>query len=226
MTRLAKAYVAAVAVAGGATIVFGLAHWRSDDLTRFTVFLALFAVAATLKGRVPGVTGTYSPVFFFALLGSAMLSFAELAVASALAGVVQCTFRQERRPLLIRICFNAANLVLSATAGFVFIQRLLPGLVQQPQLLCFLLGASVFYLVNTGLVSVALTLVEGGSLSQIWNHWCLGSLPYYLAGSLIVAATVSATSAATFVGIILLAPPMLLITIYYRLWLRRGNTPD
>ena len=225
MTRFAKAYLAAVIVAGGATIAVGLANWRSDDLTRFIVFLALFAVAATLKGKVPGVTGTYSPVFFFALLGSAMLSLAELAVASALAGVVQCTFRQERRPSMIRVCFNAASLALSAAAGFVFIQRLLPGLAERPQLLCFLLGASVFYLVNTGLVSVALTLVEGGSLSRIWNHWGLGSLPYYLAGSLIVAATVGATSAASFLGIILLAPPILLLTIYYRLWLRTGNTP-
>ncbi|HYL77286.1 MAG TPA: hypothetical protein VEU96_23940 [Bryobacteraceae bacterium] len=226
MTRLAKTYLGAVTVAGVATMAVGLATWHPGDLVRFVVFLALFAGAATLKGRIPRVTGTYSPVFFFALLGSAILPFGEVAVASALAGIVQCTFRQQRRPTLTRICFNAANLVLSAASGFVFIQRLLPGLDHQPQLLCFLMGASVFYLVNTGLVSVALTLVEGGSLSRIWNHWCLGSLPYYLAGSLIVAATIGATSAATFVCLILLAPPMLLVTIYYRLWLRGGNTQN
>jgi MASE9 protein len=223
VSRLAKSYLATVIVAGAAVLSYGLAHWRADDLDRFTVFLALFGIAATLKGKVPGVTGSYSPVFFFALLGSAMLSFGEVAVASALAGAVQCMVRQEHRPTLVRVAFNASNLVLSTAAGFVFIERLLPGLDKQPQLLCFLLGASVFYLVNTGLVSLALTLVEGGSLSNIWNHWCLGSLPFYLVGSLIVAATLSASSAATFVGVILVAPPMLLATIYYRLWLRNGK---
>jgi hypothetical protein len=222
VTRFAKAYLFATIAAGAATLILGLAHWRSGDLTRFGVFLALFAIAATLNGKIPGVTGSYSPVFFFALLGSAMMSFAEVTVAAALAGVVQCVARRDVHPSAVRICFNAANLALSAASGFVFIQRLVPGLAGQPLLLCFLLGASVFYLVNTGLVSVALTLVEGGSLSCIWNHWCLGSLPYYLAGAFIVAATISANTAATFVGVLLVAPPMLLATIYYRLWLRNG----
>ena len=223
MTRLAKSYLAAVIVTGAAVLSYALAHWHAVDLDRFTVFLALFGLAATLKGKVPGVTGSYSPVFFFVLIGSAMLSFPEVAIASALAGAVQCMIRQGERPSPVRIAFNAANLVLSAGSGFIFIQRLLPGLDRQPQLLCFLLGSSVFYLVNTGLVSMALTLVEHGSLSNIWNHWCLGSLPFYLVGSLIVAATLSANSAATFVGVILVAPPMLLATIYYRLWLRSGK---
>jgi len=223
MTGLTRAYLGAVVAAGAATMAFSLGHWRSDDPLRFVVFLALFALAAALKGRIPGITGTFSPVFFFSLLGSTILSFPELAVASALAGVVQCTFKQLRRPSLIQICFNASNFVLSAASGFVFIQRLIPGLREQPGLLCFMLGAAVFYLVNTGLVSVALTLVEQGSVASIWSHWCLGSLPYYLVGSLIVAATVTANSAATFAAVILISPAMLLATIYYRLWLRSGN---
>jgi hypothetical protein len=222
VTRFTQAYLYATIAAGMATLTLALAQWRSEDLVQFGVFLALFAIAATLNGKVPGVTGSYSPVFFFALLGSAMMSFAEVTVAAALAGVVQCVARRNVHPSAIRICFNAANLALSTASGFVFIQRLVPGLAAQPPLLCFLLGASVFYLVNTGLISVALALVEGGSLSSIWNHWCLGSLPYYLVGSLIVAATISTNSAVTFVGILLVAPPMLLATIYYRLWLRSG----
>jgi hypothetical protein len=83
MTAKAKAFIAAVITAGAATVAFALIHWRSDDLTRFFVYLLLFAAAATLKCRVPGVTGTYSPVFFFTLLGSATLSFSEVAVASS-----------------------------------------------------------------------------------------------------------------------------------------------
>src|ERR1035438_9491292 len=107
----------ALSAAGGATIVSTLLNWRSDSIVHYSVFLFLFIAAATLKCRVPGVTGTYSPVFFFALLGAATLSFSELAVASALAGIVQATFRPKRRPTLSEVCFNAANLALSSCAG-------------------------------------------------------------------------------------------------------------
>lgn len=54
-----------------------MAHWDSKDPIRFGVFLALFVGAALLKGRIPGLTGTYSPVFFLALVGSHALSFSE-----------------------------------------------------------------------------------------------------------------------------------------------------
>ncbi len=172
--------------------------------------------AATLKCRVPGVAGTYSPVFFFALLGSATLSFSEVAVASALAGIVQSTFRMERRPSVIQVCFNAANLALSACAGYPIIQRQIPGLAEQPLMVSLILGASVVYFVNTALVSVVLTLVERGSLTKVWRHWCLGSLPYYIIGAMIVAATISAQNRVSTVATILIAPSIFLTTMYYR----------
>lgn len=222
MNAIAKSYLAVVLTAGAAVTGYALSQWRSDDLARFGVFLVLFLAAAALKVRLPGISGNYSPVFFFALLGSNTLSFSELAIAAALAGIVQCTFHQQRRPSFIQICFNAANVSLSAAAGFVFIQRLLPGLEVQPRVLCFILGACVYYFVNTGLVSLVLTLVEGGSVFGIWKHWCLGSLPYYLVGTLIAGATLSASNATTIAVVFLVAPAMLLTTIYYRLWVRSG----
>jgi hypothetical protein len=222
--KLTKSYLAIVLAAGAATMGYALAHWRSDDPVRLVVFLVLFAAAATLKGRVPGVEGTYSAVFFFALFGATMLSLAELAIASALAGIIQSTFKQSRRPAFIQICFNVANLVLSTASGFVVIQRLVPGLGEKPPFLCFLLGAAVYYLVNTGLVSGVLTLVEGGSLIGIWSHWFLRSLPYYLAGTLMVEAVVSANSATSFALILVVSPPLLLATLYYRVWLGAAET--
>src|ERR1700733_1934908 len=88
MTKTAKAYIATVIVTGAMATAFALAHWRSDDPARFAMFLVLFLAAATLKCCVPGVAGTYSPIFFFALLGSTTLSLPEVWIASALAGMV------------------------------------------------------------------------------------------------------------------------------------------
>jgi hypothetical protein len=222
MNTITKSYLAVVLLAGVAVTAYALSHWRSHDLVRFGVFLVLFLAAAALKCTLPGIAGSYSPVFFFALLGSVTMSFSEVAIASALAGIVQCTVKQHDRPSFIQVCFNAANLCLSTASGFVFIQRLVPGLTGQPRVLCFILGATVFYVVNTGLVSLVLTLVEGGSVSGIWKHWCLGSLPYYFVGALIAATTLSASPATANMVVFLVAPAMLLATLCYRRWVRSG----
>jgi hypothetical protein len=222
VTRSAKTYIDAVIALGAATIAAALLNWHSDGLARFLMFLFSFMVAAILKCRVPGVTGTYSPVFFFALLGSATLSFSEVAIAGAVAGVVQCIWRPRRRPSLIQVCFNAANLSLSSCAGLIVIQRQMPGLTDQPILISLILGASVVYFVNTALVSVVLTLVERGSFADIWKHWCLGSMPYYLIGAMIVAAAVSTNSPVSMSAAILLAPPILLVTLWYHIWLHQA----
>jgi hypothetical protein len=127
VTRGAKVYIDAVIAAGTVTVASAVLYWKSASLLDFSIFVFLFVGAATLKCRVPGVTGTYSPVFFFALLGSTVLSFSEVAIASALAGIVQSFFRARRRPSLAQVCFNASNLALSSCAGLLIVQRWIPG---------------------------------------------------------------------------------------------------
>jgi surface polysaccharide O-acyltransferase-like enzyme len=87
-------------------------------------------------------------------------------------------------------------------------------------MISLILGASVVYFVNTALVSVVLTLVERGSIAEVWKHWCLGSLPYYIVGAMIVAATINAQNRVSTVAAVLIAPSILLTTMYYRFWLR------
>jgi hypothetical protein len=207
MTKTAKAYIATVIVTGAVATAFALANWRSEDPARFAMFLVLFLAAATLKCRVPGVTGTYSPVFFFALLGSTTLSLPEVWMAAALAGMVQTVYKPKYQPSLLKLCFNGANMALAAAAGYVFVQHLIPGLAEQPALLCIMLGAAAFYIVNTGLVSVVMALTESNSLSAVWRNWCVGSLPYYVVGVLLTDATdpVAQVLAAVIVPSILLA---------------------
>ncbi len=205
-------------------MAFALTHWQSDGLARFFVFLSLFVVAATLKYRVPGISGTYSPVFFFALLGSATLSLPEVAVAAAIGGIVQCTFKPQRRPSLAQVLFNAATLSMSCSIAHLIVQPEILGLTAQPLLISLTLGASIMYFVNTALVSVILTLVQRESLTAVWKHWCLGSFPFYLVGAIIVAATLSSGRQVTSVVALLVTPAILLITVYFRFVFRsRSN---
>ncbi len=212
MTKAAQLYIAAVITTGVAATAFAAAQWRSDDPARFAVFLVLFLAAATLKCSVPGVTGTYSPVFFFALLGSTTLSLSEVFCASALAGIVQTIYKPKWQPSWIRVGFNGANMGLAAVSAYLFVQRLIPGFDQQSALLCLILGAAAFYVVNTGLVSVVCALTERGSLAAMWKHWCLGSLPYYVVGVLLTDAMDPVAQ----VLAIVIIPATLIATYVYR----------
>jgi hypothetical protein len=220
MPNAAKIYIPAVIGAGLAIAIYAVLHWEAASPISFSVFLALFVGAALLKGRIPGITGTYSPVFFFVLLGSHLLSFSEIIFAAALAGIVQCTFFVLRNPSPIQVAFNASNMIISTALAFAVIHREVPGLSDQPLMMLLMLGSSVYYVVNTVMVSIVVTLVDGKPLSQVWRHWCLRSLPYYLFGAVIAGATVSVQDRASMLVVGMACPSVLLMTVYYRYWLK------
>jgi hypothetical protein len=229
MSEAAKAFISGVIATGVVISALALSHWDSQDWVRFTVFLILCAGAALLKGRIPGLTGTYSPLFFFILLGARTLSFSELVVVAGLAAIVQCTFNLRQYPCLSQIEFNAANTIISTALAYAFINRQVPGLTDQPLVILLILGASAYYLVNTGLVSIVLALVESKPLAPVWRRWCLASLLFYIAGALIAGAAVSTLRQITPSAAVLICRSILLLTIYYRYCLktslRIGRTP-
>jgi hypothetical protein len=148
-------------------------------------------------------------VFFFVLVGSHVLSFSEVVFAAGLAGMVQCTFFVQRYPSPAQIAFNSANMMIGTASAFVFIHGEVPGLSEQPLIIQLILGASVYYLVNTELVSVILTLVDAKPLNNIWGLWCLRSLPYYLVGALIAGAALSAQIQMSTSVVVMVCPSLL-----------------
>lgn len=106
-----------------------------------------------------------------------------------MAGIVQCTYRPKFRADPIKIAFNAGNLVISTVTAYLLMRRVLPVLRDQSEVVCLILGAAAFYIVNTSLVSIVLALVEHGSLAAVWKHWCFGSLPYYFVGVLLMGSS-------------------------------------
>ena len=212
MTKTAWAYIGAVIAAGTALMMMALSSFHSDDPARFCILLVLFLASATVKCEVPGVSGQFSLLFFFILLGSTAMSFGELMLATGLATIVQSTYRMVHRPSWIKAAFNVANLGISASVAFLIIRRQIPALADLPQLACLLLGAAAFYFVNTALVSLAVALAEHGSFSKIWKGWCLGSLVYYIVGALALDANEPLGSA-----VLLAVVPIILVgTVYYR----------
>lgn len=223
MPNSAKAYISLVIAAGLLIAASAVTQWNSHNPIQFGVFLALFTGAALLKGKIPGITGTYSPTFFFVLLGSHLLSFSEVVFAAALAGMVQCSFYVQRPPSPVQVLFNASTMMVGTAAAFAVISGRLPGLAAQPLLVLMILAASIYYVINTGLVSVVVTLVEHKPLTEVWRHWCLSSLPFHLFGALIAGAVCSIQTQSSMWLLGTVSPMVLLGTIYYRYWLKSAT---
>ena len=147
---------------------------------------AVTAVAAsTLKLRLPGIEGTFSLGFVGPLVAIQQLGFAESLVVGSLVGITQCLWNPFRRPLPIQILFNAANLSNSTAVAYaVYRGWLLRDEGTYSTALLFW-AAALFYAVNTGTVAGVLSLLERKPLAQMFQHWCLWSFWYFVAGALI-----------------------------------------
>ena len=66
-----------------------------------------------MKLRLPGLAGTYSLNFLFVLIGIAYLGLPGTRVAGCAAVVAQSVWNTQRRPTLVQVLFNMANLAIS-----------------------------------------------------------------------------------------------------------------
>jgi surface polysaccharide O-acyltransferase-like enzyme len=83
-------------------------------------------------------------------------------------------------------------------------------------------GACVYVVLNTSLVSLVISLVERQSLKNIWPQCYEWTFPYFLVGAA-VAGLASAASHGTNLGIALLVvPSMYFVHLYYRMHIVRA----
>jgi len=84
------------------------------------------------------------------------------------------------------------------------------------------LGACVYVVLNTGLVSLVISLAEARSLKEVWPSCYEWTFPYFLVGAA-VAGLASAAGHATNWGVTLLVVPvMYFVYVYYRMYVIRA----
>jgi len=83
------------------------------------------------------------------------------------------------------------------------------------------LGSCVYVLLNTGLVSLVISLAERCSLKQVWPSCYEWTFPYFLVGAA-VAGLASAAGHGTNLGLTLLVVPvMYFVYLYYKMHIVR-----
>src|SRR5438094_6041491 len=155
MPSQAKAYIALVIAAGTLLSLLAAGSWSSVNLRPFAIYLGLAALASALKVRIPGMEGTISPNFVFLLLGMVALQFSQVAVISLAAALVQSLWASAKRPRLLQVAFSAAALVLSSALANKFAHLVLAGSSTDSAVVCVILAGSIYFPVNSGLVSGA-----------------------------------------------------------------------
>jgi hypothetical protein len=217
MPTSAKLYINSTIVTGLCLLVGCLLFtWQFTDPLRYFGYLLLACLASTLKIKLPRLRGTMSISFLFILIGVAELTLSETITLGCIGAVIQCLWKPRKRPAAIQVLFNVSALAVCIAISF----SAAHALVQGTNLLILLVVAvCAYFVLNTGMISIVLSLTGGKPFSEIWRQCYLWSFPYYLVGALIAGAIVFSNRTVGWKPSLLMLPMMYLVYSYYRLYL-------
>jgi hypothetical protein len=222
MPALAKIYIALIASVAAAVMTVVAYRWSPENFRTFVLFFALAMVASAMKIRLPGFKTTISVSFVFILIGIALFSFGETVLISLGGALVQSLWKTQTRPKLVQVLFNAACLTVCTSAAFWASHSVpaMPGLNSLAAMM--VLGACVYVVMNTGLVSLVISLAEGRPLRELWSSCYEWTFPYFLVGAA-VAGLASAASHGAKLGVALLVvPAMYFVYLHYKMHIVRA----
>ena len=215
MPRTAKVYITSIAVAGLALLATCLvALWQPTDPARFAAYLGAAILASTFKIRLPGIHGTISINFLLILMAITALSLDEALIVGCAATAVQCYWGARKKPMGIQVAFNLGSVSLSV-AGAWGVRALLG----QFTTTALVLEATVFFALNTGMVSMVLSLVGDKTVLAVWRQCHLYTFPYYLVGAAIAGCATAVSRSAGWQSSLLILPVMYLVYAHYELWI-------
>lgn len=221
MPDRAKYYVGIViAAAAIVTAACLILSWQFPEQRRYLLYLLLALIASVLKVRLPGFAGTISVNFLFILIAVADFSLPETILMGCGGALVQCLWRPRRRPKAVQVAFNVAALGLSSAIAYL-VPHAIPGLDGAGLAAMLALAATIYFVLNTLLVSEVICLVEAKSVATVWQQCYLWSFPYYLVGAAIAGLMTSVKLAVGWQASLLVLPAMYLVYAFYRMYVAR-----
>ena len=181
--QVTKLFLHGVLLTGAVTFLATMAHLSITAPVKFACYCALGLIAASLKVKLPGITGTLTVNYVFVLIGLSDLSLPECLIAGMLATVVQCVAHARSRPGPVQILFNVANISIAIVAcGAVFNSSYL--LDHGIGLLMRLTFAAItYFILNTFAVTAIISLTEEKSFLRVWRECYLWVFPFFFMGA-------------------------------------------
>ncbi len=181
LTIGAKVFISLVVMAGTCVLLYGAIRPTSKNIAQFICYLLIAILAARLKVRLPGITGTMSVNFLFILLGILELGFAETLALATGAILVQCFYRD--RPSPLQVTFNLSASAISIAIAYSVYHLAISGAQVKSHPLLLGLAAISYFAANTGSIAAVIALTEQKSIKNLWVECYFWSFPYYLVGA-------------------------------------------
>ena len=185
---VARLYVTAVIAAGGVLLALGLPLAAFDRPLLFTALIILASATAALKVTLPlttsGSTMSVSYAVDFASL--LLLGPHETMLVAAGSAFSQCSLNRKDRNPLHRTLFSMASLIVTVQgAGWVYSALADSSGDPMTAMARPLVGAATtYFLLNTGLIAMAIALSMRQSIANTWQTNFLWSAPSYFVGAL------------------------------------------
>ena len=177
----AKVFITLVVITGTCAILYSAIYPTSRNIAQFICYLLIAILAARLKVRLPGITGTMSVNFLFILLGILELGFTETMVLGTAAIMVQCFYRD--RPSPIQVTFNLCASAFAIGVAYNLYHLEMSNRHTRAHPLMLGLAAITYFAANTGSIAAVIALTEHKSIKKIWVECYFWSFPYYLVGA-------------------------------------------
>lgn len=217
-------YVATVCAAGGAVLFGALGAWTEQPLA-LAAFLAVSLIASLARVEIAvGSGATLTACHITDLLALLICGTDAAVLVSAWSAWTQCTFRSRTKNPPHQTLFSIAALALSmGVAGLVYVQ--LGGPASGPSFLLkpFAAAATVFFIVNSGLVAGAVSLSFGDSFRSVWFDFFLSVWPSYVIGAGLTAVLAHGIESQDYWLVPLLAASLAVLHRNHQAYLARMN---
>jgi diguanylate cyclase (GGDEF)-like protein len=189
----ARLFVGAVCAVGGGIIAACVPAIRADGRILLAVFVALAVPASLIKVGFARSASTLTLCQVLEYVMLLLLGPRAAVLVAAVGAWTQCTFRSRHRNPVHQTLFSVCSLACAVeTAGILYIAfggR--PGVFEPSTAMApFAAAATMFYVVNSGLVAVAIALSSEQPLVRVWSETSLWSWPAYALGAGVAAAGV------------------------------------
>ena len=189
----AQTHIAVVIGLGTAAFVLSLSRINEQQAPLCAAFLLLSAIASTAKVElpVPRSVSTLTVGYIVDYLALILMGTHPAALAAAAGAWSQCTFRSRFQNPSHQTMYSVACLTLAThAAGSVYtwfgVDR--GGAATLFEIEALVATATVFFVVNTGLVATAIALSTRQSPIFVWTDNFLSTWPGFLLGAGIAAA--------------------------------------
>jgi len=220
----ARAFIAAMALAGCSCFLLSLFHWQSNDPLKFACYLIAALLASPLKVILPGVEGTLSVNFLFTLLGILELGLPETLLIVLASTLGQAYWKRKQRVKLVQFLFNWSQLTVSGAIAYGVYHLVSIYILHAPGPLALLVAAITQFGCNTAAMSTIIGLTEDKPVPKVWNDSFLWSFPYYMVGAAVAGLVHFLNAHIGWQSSLLVLPPIYLMYRSYRLYLGKLET--